>query len=86
MKTRPARDKRGQRRGCVRNRTGTKPVCQSCACTTVGAAPASRADWKSRGHLSPFDNAKPKELLGWAPESDRDAFWRRAIDEAHLFW
>lgn len=51
-----------------------------------GAAPASRADWKSRGHLSPFDNAKPKELLGWAPESDRDAFWRRAIDEAHLFW
>jgi len=27
-----------------------------------------------------------RRLLGWAPESDRDAFWRRAIDEAHLFW
>lgn len=51
-----------------------------------GAAPASKADWKSRGHLSPFDNAKPKELLGWRPEADRNAFWRRAIDEAHLFW
>lgn len=51
-----------------------------------GAAPASLADWKSRGHLSPFDNGKPKRLLGWAPEADRDAFWRRAIDEAHLFW
>ncbi|KGJ06839.1 Predicted dehydrogenase [Paracoccus halophilus] len=51
-----------------------------------GAAPASRADWKSRGHLSPFDNRKPKDLLGWTPEADRDAFWRRAIDEAHLFW
>jgi len=50
------------------------------------AAPASRADWKSRGHLSPFDNAKPKRLLDWQPESDREAFWRRAIDEAHLFW
>ncbi|WP_323718071.1 NAD-dependent epimerase/dehydratase family protein [Paracoccus aminovorans] len=51
-----------------------------------GAVPASLADWKSRGHLSPFDNQKPKRLLGWAPEADRDAFWRRAIDEAHLFW
>ena len=51
-----------------------------------GARAASRADWKSRGHLSTFDNRKPKELLGWAPEADRDAFWRRAIDEAHLFW
>lgn len=51
-----------------------------------GARPASLADWKSRGHLSPFDNSKPKRLLGWTPEADRDAFWRRAIDEAHLFW
>lgn len=51
-----------------------------------GAAPASLADWKSRGHLSPFDNSKPRRLLGWTPEADRDAFWRRAIDEAHLFW
>ena len=51
-----------------------------------GARPASLADWKARGHLSSFDNEKPKQLLGWTPEPDRDAFWRRAIDEAHLFW
>lgn len=46
----------------------------------------SLADWKSRGHLSPFNNEKPKRLLGWQPEADREAFLRRAIDEAHLFW
>ncbi|WP_347268615.1 Gfo/Idh/MocA family oxidoreductase [Paracoccus sp. (in: a-proteobacteria)] len=49
------------------------------------AAPASLADWKSRGHLSAFDNSKARRVLGWTPETDRDAFWRRAIDEAHLF-
>lgn len=46
----------------------------------------SRIDWISRGHLSCFDNAKPKRLLGWAPESDREAFLAAAIDRAHLFW
>jgi predicted dehydrogenase/nucleoside-diphosphate-sugar epimerase len=51
-----------------------------------GTPRRSLADWKSRGHLSPFDNEKPKRLLGWQPETDRDAFLRRAIDEAHLFW
>ncbi|MBV0891388.1 NAD-dependent epimerase/dehydratase family protein [Paracoccus sp. Z118] len=49
------------------------------------AVAITRADWKSRGHLSPFDNSKPRRLLGWTPEADRDAFLRRAIDEAHLF-
>ncbi|OJU82882.1 MAG: oxidoreductase, partial [Shinella sp. 65-6] len=51
-----------------------------------GTPRPSLADWKSRGHLSPFDNGKPKRLLGWQPETDREAFLRRAIDEAHLFW
>lgn len=51
-----------------------------------GTPRPSLADWKSRGHLSPFDNGKPKRLLGWQPEIDREAFLRRAIDEAHLFW
>lgn len=50
------------------------------------AAGIVRVDWKSRGHLSRFDNAKPRQLLGWQPESDREAFITRAIDEAHLFW
>lgn len=43
------------------------------------------ADWKSRGHLSRFDNARARNLLGWQPEADRENFLRRAIDEAHLF-
>lgn len=50
-----------------------------------GASGPVLADWKSRAHLSRFDNKKPREILGWQPESDRDAFLRRAIDEAHLF-
>ncbi len=50
------------------------------------AAGIIRADWKSRGHLSRFDNAKPCRLLGWQPETGREAFLTRAIDETHLFW
>ncbi|SLN22399.1 putative oxidoreductase YdgJ [Roseivivax jejudonensis] len=45
----------------------------------------SRADWISRAHLSRFDNTKPKDLLGWQPVSDREAFLRAAIDDAGLF-
>ena len=45
----------------------------------------SLADWKSRGHLSRFDNAKPKETLGWRPEADTERFLQRAIDAADLF-
>jgi predicted dehydrogenase/nucleoside-diphosphate-sugar epimerase len=43
------------------------------------------ADWKSRGHLSTFSNSKSRRLLDWRPEDNRDAFLRRAIDQAHLF-
>ena len=45
----------------------------------------SLADWKSRGHLSQFVNDHPKAVLGWAPETDQEAFLRGAIDEAGLF-
>lgn len=45
----------------------------------------SLRDWKSRAHLSAFDNAAPKADLGWSPERDREAFLRRAVDEANLF-
>ena len=44
------------------------------------------ADWKSRGHLSRFDNGKARRMLKWAPEANRDNFLRRAIDDARLFW
>jgi len=46
---------------------------------------ASLRDWKSRAHLSPFDNAKPKRLLGWQPEADRARFVDKAITRANLF-
>jgi len=50
-----------------------------------GLTRPSYADWKSRAHLSPFDNSKPKQVLGWQPETDRDTFVRKAITEAGLF-
>jgi predicted dehydrogenase/nucleoside-diphosphate-sugar epimerase len=49
------------------------------------AVRASLADWKSRGHLSAFDNGIPKLTLGWKPEADREAFLARAIDGDRLF-
>lgn len=50
-----------------------------------GLTRPSYADWKSRAHLSPFDNTKPKQLLGWQPEANHDAFVQKAITEAELF-
>ncbi|WP_370312856.1 NAD-dependent epimerase/dehydratase family protein [Sagittula sp.] len=50
-----------------------------------GVVRPSLADWKSRAHFSPFDNAKPKARLGWQPEADRARFIDRAIGEAGLF-
>lgn len=43
------------------------------------------SDWKSRAHLSPFDNAKAKRDLDWAPVQNKDEFVRRAIVDANLF-
>jgi nucleoside-diphosphate-sugar epimerase len=43
------------------------------------------ADWKSRGHLSPFDNGKAKRDLDWAPVRGKDEFVQRAITDANLF-
>lgn len=45
----------------------------------------SYADWKSRGHLSPFSNAQTKQVLNWKPEADRDAFVEKGITQANLF-
>lgn len=46
---------------------------------------ASLRDWRSRAHLTPFDNSKAKQLLGWQPVQDRRDFVRRGIVEANLF-
>ncbi len=45
----------------------------------------SLADWKSRAHLSIFDNSHPKSRLGWQVEADGEAFLDRAIDPVALF-
>ncbi|MGR3635978.1 MAG: NAD-dependent epimerase/dehydratase family protein [Shimia sp.] len=49
-----------------------------------GLTNPSLADWQSRAHFSPFDNDRPKRLLGWQPEPRRDAFLTKAVDEADL--
>jgi nucleoside-diphosphate-sugar epimerase/predicted dehydrogenase len=50
-----------------------------------GLSRASLKDWKSRAHFTPFDNAKPKKDLGWAPASDREKLIDGAIADANLF-
>ncbi|CUH79414.1 NAD-dependent epimerase/dehydratase family protein [Tropicibacter naphthalenivorans] len=49
-----------------------------------GVIRPSLADWKSRAHFSPFVNTKPKEMLGWQPETDRATFVQKAITQANL--
>ncbi|MFP4328166.1 MAG: NAD-dependent epimerase/dehydratase family protein [Paracoccaceae bacterium] len=51
----------------------------------TGLTRPSLRDWKSRAHLSPFDNAHPKAVLGWQPEADRARFVERGIVQAGLF-
>ncbi|MGX9355704.1 NAD-dependent epimerase/dehydratase family protein [Roseobacteraceae bacterium S113] len=62
-----------------------KYVLKRYALGRRGAVRASYRDWASRAHLTPFDNAKPKEMLGWTPETDRAEVIRRGITQAGLF-
>ncbi|WP_164659685.1 NAD-dependent epimerase/dehydratase family protein [Tropicibacter sp. Alg240-R139] len=50
-----------------------------------GLTRPSLADWKSRAHLSPFNNTKARRVLSWEPEANRAEFIRKAITEANLF-
>ena len=50
-----------------------------------GVIRPSLRDWKSRAHYARFDNALPKQVLGWAPEKDRSRFVAAAIRDADLF-
>lgn len=50
-----------------------------------GMTKPSYRDWKSRAQLSPYLNDSAKEVLGWKPESDREAFIDRGIRQANLF-
>ncbi len=42
-------------------------------------------DWRSRAQVSPYDNEKPKKMLGWAPETDRSVFIKKGITGISLF-
>ncbi len=50
-----------------------------------GLTKPSFRDWQSRAQLSPFQNDKAKEMLGWQPEMDRQRFIQRGIVDAALF-
>lgn len=62
-----------------------KHVLKVHALRRRGLTRPSLADWKSRAHLSPFVNAKPKRELGWTPEPDKTRFIEKAIGQANLF-
>jgi nucleoside-diphosphate-sugar epimerase len=62
-----------------------KHVLKVYALRRRGLTRPSLADWKSRAHLSPFVNTKPKTELGWAPEQDKAKFIDEAIGKANLF-
>ncbi|GGB94110.1 hypothetical protein GCM10011363_08410 [Marivita lacus] len=62
-----------------------KHVLKVYALRRHGLTRPSLADWKSRAHLSPFVNTKPKAELGWSPEQDKTRFIEKAIGKANLF-
>ncbi|MCI5110168.1 MAG: NAD-dependent epimerase/dehydratase family protein [Marivita sp.] len=62
-----------------------KHVLKVYALRRRGLTRPSLADWKSRAHLSPFVNTKPKQELGWTPEQDKARFVQKAIGQANLF-
>ncbi|SDW99091.1 Predicted dehydrogenase [Ruegeria halocynthiae] len=50
-----------------------------------GLSKPNLRDWKSRAHLSQFDNTKPKSVLGWSPEADVEKFVSLAINNTSMF-
>ena len=62
-----------------------KYVLKVYALRRRGLTRPSLADWKSRAHLSPFVNTKPKVELGWNPQQDKGKFIEAAIGKANLF-
>ncbi|MFD1342729.1 NAD-dependent epimerase/dehydratase family protein [Litorisediminicola beolgyonensis] len=62
-----------------------KSALKTHALKRPGVVRASLSDWKSRAHLSRFDNSKPVDQLGWRPVPTREEFLKEAIDAAGLF-
>ncbi|THD76733.1 NAD-dependent epimerase/dehydratase family protein [Thalassobius vesicularis] len=64
---------------------GVKFALKKYVLRKKGLVRPSLSDWKSRAHYAQFDNARPKAVLGWKPESDRARFVEKAISRANLF-
>lgn len=62
-----------------------KHLLKKYALRRQGVIRPSRADWQSRAHFSPFVNTRPKEVLGWQPETEKPRFVENAITNANLF-
>ncbi len=62
-----------------------KYILKSRVLKKQGLTKISLSDWKSRGHLSPFDNSHTKEVLGWTPVDNAKEMAKRTIGEANLF-
>jgi predicted dehydrogenase/nucleoside-diphosphate-sugar epimerase len=62
-----------------------KHVLKTTVLGRKGLSRPSLRDWRSRAHLSRFENTHAKEVLQWRPEGDRGVFLRKAIAEANLF-
>ncbi|MFP7569258.1 NAD-dependent epimerase/dehydratase family protein [Marivita sp. S2033] len=62
-----------------------KHALKTYALRRQGLSRPSLADWKSRAHLSSFNNSKPKQELGWVPEADKSRFVQKAVEQANLF-
>lgn len=64
---------------------GVKYLLKRFALRKRGLRKPLLVDWKSRAHLSPYDNTRARAVLGWQPESDAEAFARRAIAHPGFF-
>jgi predicted dehydrogenase/nucleoside-diphosphate-sugar epimerase len=64
---------------------GVKFALKKYVLRKKGLSRPSLQDWKSRAHYAQFDNTRPKEVLGWQPETDKAAFIEKAITRANLF-
>ncbi|MBA84248.1 NAD-dependent epimerase/dehydratase family protein [Thalassobius sp. S69A] len=64
---------------------GVKYALKKFVLRKKGVVRPSLSDWKSRAHFAQFDNRRPKDILGWRPETDRSAFIEKAITRANLF-
>lgn len=64
---------------------GVKFVLKRRALGRKDATRATWRDWKSRAHLSRFDNSLPRQVLGWEPIAEPERFLDATISARALF-